>query len=304
MRTSAHLRLNHDHVCPRRLVLLLEFDENAGLVPGLGANGRPFFVKYGANTSRNFFIPMATNRYDAMQSNLTKRFSQGLFLTMSYTWSKAIGINAGNSDSGLRFYVPSQYSKNRSVADFDRTHSFVTAANYELPFGKGRRWANSGPGSWIVGGWKLTGSTSFQTGFPITPSTSYDVANVGTGSWRPDRTCNGSLPPSQRTVERWFNASCFTDQFLLADLAAGHPRFGNSGRSILDGPGFQNWDFAFLKEFPFGERLRMQFRAEFFNAFNQAHFSDPVRDVTDSTVGQIFGAAEPRDIQLAVKFIW
>ena len=62
-------------------------------------------------------------------------------MTASYTWSKAMGINAGNSDSGLRFYVPSQYSKNRAVADFDRTHSFVTAINYELPFGKGRAWA-------------------------------------------------------------------------------------------------------------------------------------------------------------------
>ena len=78
-------------------------------------------MKYGVNVNRSFFIPMANQRYDSWQTNLTKRFSQGLFLTSSFTWSKAIGINAGNSDSGLRFYVPSQFSKNKSVADFDRT---------------------------------------------------------------------------------------------------------------------------------------------------------------------------------------
>ena len=108
------------------------FDANAGFIPGAGANGRPYFLLYGANVSRNFFIPMATNRYDAWQSNVKKRLSRGLFMTASYTWSKALGINAGNSDSGLRFYVPSQYSKNRAVADFDRTHSFVTAIELRI----------------------------------------------------------------------------------------------------------------------------------------------------------------------------
>ncbi|PYV07772.1 MAG: hypothetical protein DMG23_15335, partial [Acidobacteria bacterium] len=84
----------------------------------------------------------------------------------------------------------------------------------------------------------------------------------------------------------------------------GRPRFGNSGRSILDGPGFQNWDIGLLKDFSLGEKLRMQFRAEFFNAFNQAHFNDPRRNITSSTVGKIFGAHEPRNIQFGVKFIW
>ena len=236
--------------------------------------------------------------------------SNGLSFLAGYTWAKSItdqeAEEGGYADGGAGLGQNDNDPKgDRGRGVDDARHRFTIGYIWELPFGQGKKWADRGGVlNGIVGGWKLTGSTSFQTGFPITPSTSYDVANVGTGSWRPDRTCNGSLPPSQRTVEHWFNTACFTDQFLLADLAAGHPRFGNSGRSILDGPGFQNWDFGFLKDFPFGERLRMQFRAELFNAFNQAHFSDPVRDITDSTVGQIFEAGEPRDIQLAVKFIW
>src|SRR5262249_6873432 len=123
---------------------LTYFELNAGILPGAGANGRPYFVKFGVNTNRRFLIPMATNRYDAWQSNLAKRLVHGLFPTSSFTWSKAIGINAGNSDSGLRFYVPSEYSKNRAVADFDRTLSWSSAANWELPFGKGKKLAPNG----------------------------------------------------------------------------------------------------------------------------------------------------------------
>src|SRR5260370_29351031 len=129
------------------------FEYNAGLIPGAGSAGRPLFSRYGVNVARSLLIPMATNRYDAWQSNLTKRFSKGLFLSASSTWWKSIGINAGNSDSGLRFYVPSQYSKNRAVSDFDRTHSFVTAVSYELPFGKGKSYVTSGPAAWIIAGW-------------------------------------------------------------------------------------------------------------------------------------------------------
>jgi hypothetical protein len=91
---------------------------------------------------------------------------------------------------------------------------------------------------------------------------------------------------------------------LIGLLDAGTPRFGNSGRSIIDGPGFQNWDFGLIKDFPVREGMKIQFRAEFFNAFNQAHFEDPERDVTSPDFGKIFGAGEPRDIQFGLKIIW
>jgi hypothetical protein len=248
--------------------------------------------------------------YNSLQLQLTRRMSNGLSVLAGYTWAKSItdqeAEEGGYADGGAGLGQNDNDPKgDRGRGVDDARHRFTIGYMYELPLGRGKKWVSQGGAvDTLVGGWKITGSTALQTGFPITPSTSFDVANVGTGSWRPDRTCNGSIPAGERTVEHWFNASCFTDQFLLADLAAGHPRFGNSGRSILDGPGFQNWDFAALKDFSFGEKLKLQFRAEFFNAFNQAHFNDPVRDITDSTVGQIFGAAEPRNIQFGLKFLF
>lgn len=156
----------------------------------------------------------------------------------------------------------------------------------------------------LLGGWEVSAVVSFQTGFPITPQSGFDFGNVGTGSWRPDRICNGGLDPSQRTVERWFNTTCFTNSLLQADNAKGIFRFGNSGRSLMDGPGLQTYDFALLKNFQVSERFKAQFRAEFFNAFNQAYFRDPVSNVSDPNFGKIFSAAEPRDIQFGLKFLW
>ena len=97
----------------------------------------------------------------------TGRFSARLFMTASYTWSKTLGINGGQSESGLRFYVPAQYYKNRVVVDFDRTHTFVTAAAYELPFGKRKKWARGGAPAAVLGGWQLNPSLALYSGTPF-----------------------------------------------------------------------------------------------------------------------------------------
>jgi len=176
---------------------------------------------------------------------------------------------------------------------------------WELPFGKGRKWQNQGGVmSALAGGWEVTTIITFQTGFPFTPQAGYDVGNVGTGQARPDRTCSGVLPTSQRTPDHWFDTKCFTDDALIAAFNAGNPRFGNSGRNILDGPGIQNWDFGIIRDFQIMERLKMQFRAEMFNAFNMAPFGVPTTSVQDSNFGKIFSAGEPRDIQFGLKFLW
>jgi hypothetical protein len=321
---TAGRQMSHFHFFGNQAIPGLGDIQPRRLYPDLGFTAE---VGSGTNTS-----------YNSLQLQLTRKMSNGLSILAGYTWAKSItdqeAEEGGYADGGAGLGQNDNDPKgDRGRGVDDARHRFTVGYIYELPLGRGKRWADQGGVvDAILGGWKVTGNTSFQTGFPITPSTSFDVANVGTGSWRPDRTCNGSLPPSQRTVEHWFNPSCFTigtayngplddgpddpGSGLLRELTVydvgpngekiftGHPRFGNSGRSILDGPGFQNWDFALLKDFSFGERLKMQFRAEFFNAFNQAHFSDPVRDITDPTAGQIFNAGEPRNIQFGLKFLF
>jgi hypothetical protein len=239
---------------------LTYFDLNAGLVPGAGANGRPIFVKYGVNVSRNFFIPMANQRYDAWQSNVTRRFSRGLFLSSSFTWSKTIGVNAGNSDSGLRFYVPSQYSANKSVADFDRALSWVSAANWELPFGKGRRLAASGVAAILAGGWQLNPTLAIYSGRPFIVGT--DGASLNA--------------PGNTQVADQIRA----DVGKLGGVGLGAPfydttRFGNMGLNALRGPRAFAMNLGLFRRFPVTERAELQFRAEALNFTNTPALNQP-----------------------------
>jgi hypothetical protein len=159
----------------------------------------------------------------------------------------------------------------------------------------------------IVGGWQLSGVTFFQSGFPFSVGTGRDLAGTGTLNERPDRICNGSL--SSRSVDKWFDTSCFTTEFMEAALAAGQPRFGNSGRNILDEPGWNVWDMNLSKETSITERLRTELRLEMYNTFNHPHFQRPNATVGVSGFGQItsqpdIGNGSPRSIQFGLKLLW
>jgi hypothetical protein len=168
-----------------------------------------------------------------------------------------------------------------------------------LPVGNGQQFLNRGGAlNAILGGWRVSGIITLQSGFPISALSNQDYSNTGTLSLRPDRLCNGS---GQKTVSAWFNAACFSTAALQQALAAGTPRFGNAGRNILEGPGLSNLDIALLKDFRLTERFKLEFRAEFYNAFNQAHFGPPSTLIGNSNVGQISSAGAPRDVQFGLK---
>jgi hypothetical protein len=181
---------------------------------------------------------------------------------------------------------------------------------YELPFGTGKRWlTEGGAAKWLLGGWQVSGVTFLQSGFPFSPATGRNLAGTGTLNERPDRICNGNLPVGDRTVDRWFDTSCFTNADMEAALAAGNPRFGNSGRNIMDEPGWQVWDINLYKDTPINEDLTIQFRFEMYNAFNMPHFQRPNRTVDTPGYGQItaqpdIGGGSPRSIQFGLKFLF
>jgi hypothetical protein len=211
---------------------------------------------------------MATNRYDSWQTNLTKRFSQGLFMTANYTWSKTMGLNAGNSDVGLRFYVPSQYSKNWAVADFDRTHAFTTAANWELPFGKGKPMLAGGATSKIVGGWQLNPALTLYSGTP------FIVGTDGTSLNAPQNT--QVADQIRADVPRFGgvgNGAPFYDPTAFTTVR--ETRFGNMGLNALRGPQLFNMNLGLFRRFSITESLNLQFRAEALNLTNTPALSNP-----------------------------
>ena len=140
----------------------------------------------------------------------------------------------------------------RGLSDFDARHRFVVSAIYELPF----------RGNQFVEGWQLAAIVQAQSGNPVNIVTSNSTVNGVANTLRPDVTGPINIIGS---VERWFDTSVFTPV----------ARFGNLGRNVVIGPGFNNTDFSIIKNTTLGERLRSQFRAEFFDLFNHANFGQP-----------------------------
>jgi hypothetical protein len=245
----------------------------------------------------------ATSNYNALQAKLMKRFSHGLSALTSYTYGKCLNEDEGNE--GLNGGIGNTFYQNEydRGADYGRCYTdvrqrFVQSYVWQLPVGQGRRFLNrAGILDHALGGWELSGVASLSTGLPFTVL-SPDFSNTDSMNPRPDRTCSGAGP---KTLNEWFDTSCFTYTSLEQDLANGTPRFGNSGRNILSGPGSVGWDAALLKDFRLTERFSLQFRGEFFNFLNHANFGYPGPTVGTGGYGVITSAGTPRDIQFALK---
>src|SRR5207247_1673763 len=141
----------------------------------------------------------------------------------------------------------------------------------------------------VLGGWQVSGITQLQSGFPFTVG-SGDFSNTGSGNARPDRSCFGNGP---KTLAKWFDTSCFNTTDLLASQLAGNFRFGDSGRNVLSGPGFNDFDFAALKRFSLGERFKLEFRAELYNMWNTPNFDYPSVRITSANFGKITNTNGP-----------
>ncbi len=129
-------------------------DLNAGQIPGRGFNGAPYSVAFGRRVQTALVTPLGTTKYDSVQATLEKRLSSGLGLNVAYTWSKALGICCNsNSDGGPAIQALNFYNLNQSLADFDRTHNLQISSVYELPFGKGKKFARpaSALPCWVAG---------------------------------------------------------------------------------------------------------------------------------------------------------
>jgi hypothetical protein len=238
--------------------------------------------------------------YHAFQLKAEKRTSHGLYFLSAFTYSKAI-----NDQPEICCNAPwPQDSYNitaeKGLADFDNRERWVTSVDYELPVGKGRRFLNQSAGvvDAVLGGWHLGGIITLRSGFPFSPQIDFDPSNTGSpGLQRSNQIGNGHL--ANPTPALWFNVN----DFPVPNCAQGC--FGNAGKNILEGPGETTADLSLRKFFSVTERVRVEFRAELFNAFNHPVFSQPDPFVTDDpgAAGAITSTVIPqRQVQFALKF--
>jgi hypothetical protein len=265
---------------------------NTALTPGPGPVGpREPYPAYGGSFSFDENVGNAS--YNALQVKLQKNLSSGLSFLGSYTWSKALDIQSeGQSGSIETIY---DLRRDWGPSDFNRTQMFVLNSIYQLPVGAGKKYLSNANGfvRTILGNWNVGGILTMNSGQPYRIVAGGDIANVGGGSQRAQVVGDPNSGFARSRLE-WFNTAAFA-------LPAPYT-FGNEGRNNLTGPPLKNLDFIAYKDFLFTERLRLQFRSEFFNIFNHANFGLPNNDVQSASFGVITGTATaPREIQFALK---
>lgn len=246
--------------------------------------------------------PYGHSSYHGMDVQLERRYAQGLSVTAAYTWGHSLDNIAeqfGAGGGGLQDF--SNFSQGRGNSNFDFRHRIVTGAVYELPFGKGKRWVNRGGVlNHGFGGWQLSGLWSAQTGhyFSLSvPNARQRLGATAVGTWWPDRVKDPRL--ETRTADRWFD----TAAFVLPRDPDGTFRFGNAGRSILNGDGDFNIDLGLMKSFPITERMHVQLRWEVFNVTNTPTLGDPTTNIDSPDFGKVRSTnSTPRQMQFALRF--
>lgn len=279
------------------------FGENGVYYPVTGGvittTRSPYSDAFGSN---GYMATMANSNYNALEVSVRHRLG-GLELLAGYTWSKSLDNASGDGLGQGDNINPIDPRITKGLSAFDSTNNFVVSYHYELPFQK--LWhANR-----LTSGWSIGGITRFATGFPVYLVENDDnslLGTFGTGQGNtidvPNRLegaldiTNPRLGDPATGTHPYFNTSLFTKEAI--------GQLGNSSRRFFHGPGFNDWDLILAKDLSLTESKTLQFRAEFFNAFNHAQFENPSGDILNSAFGYVTNAQAARVGQLAVKFLF
>ncbi len=229
--------------------------------------------------------PIGYSWYHSLQTRVERRFSEGFTFQLGYTWSKLM--------EAVEFLNPTDSFPYESIGAFDRTHRLAMSGIWEIPVGRGRRFGGSLPvlANAIAGSWQIGLVVTRQSGPPLGFGNALFTGDIK----------NITLPKSQRDADRWFNTEAGfnrnTDEQLDRNIRTFPLRF-----SGIRGDGQARWDFSMIKNFGVGERVKIQFRAEVYNAWNHANLGTPITTPTDSDFGEITSTtSDARTWQFALK---
>jgi len=232
----------------------------------------------------------ANSTYHSMIAGVDKRFSKGFSVGANYTWSKSLDWASNLSDlDTINVVNPYVLNAYRALSDYHVPHRFVLNYVWQLPS------PASGAMRYIFGGWQTSGIWNWQAGFPLNVISGVDNSGSFTGNDLADVIATPYYTTSSQgdKIKKWFSTEAFRTNALGT--------YGTSGRNILRGPGRFNMDLTAAKNFAIHEHVKLQFRAEFFNAFNHTPLNNPDTSVTSASFGQIVSAGDPRVIQMALR---
>jgi hypothetical protein len=246
---------------------------------------------------------VGTTLYNGFYAKLEQRFSRGLSYLVCYTRSKLVDDASSVFDASILTGPVANYpvadSFNRHLERDDSTgdipNIFVASAVWDIPYGTNRPHRIDGILGVLANDWTLTGVLTLQSGIPIavTQATNNN-AFAGFGTQRPNLTGNPTLPSDERSVSQWFDTTAFTTapQFTI----------GSSSRNPVRGPGFRNLDVAVMRRVSVSGGKALEVRAEVFNVTNTPPLGAPNGVFGSAAFGTITSAADPRVVQLALKF--
>ena len=235
------------------------------------------------------------SNYNALEVSLEKRYSRGLALTVSYTYSKSLDYGSSGLFSIEGFSVENPYNIGPDYApsSFNIPHNLTVSWVYQLPFGTGRQFSSGNKiVDAVVGNWQWNGIADIRSGQNFNLTVNGDIANTGNfGYERPD--VIGDFHHFNSTKSEWFNTAAF---------AAPQPfTFGNAGRDLLRTQFMHVFNMGLFKQIPIHEGIYGELRAEAYNVFNTPIFNAPDSEFTDGTFGQVTSAQAPRTMQIGAR---
>jgi len=263
-------------------------------------------------------VNAAESNYSSGTAEVSRHSGKGLTFDSSYTWTRDLSNAGGVAPNAFAVaggaYLTDRFHPGLDYGNviYDRRHRFLTTWLYDLPFGKGQPWLNSGAAlNRILGGWQLAGVAVFQSGPFLTPyQQSVDPANTNilttVGEARPDQLTGMSLYAAHRTTSQWLNPNAFPYLNLQTPDGLGIGRFGNAPVGGLVGPGTANFSFSLLKSIALHEQTRLEISMEAANAFNHRNYEPPNMQVDSGGFGAITAlqtaeGAGPRSLELTAR---
>ena len=291
----------------RNLFLRSWTNRIVGVNPTTGAA----ILQYGSQFSQiDYKTSGGTDNYNALQTTVNRRFAKGLTAGLQWTWGRSIG-NTGGSNEAQTTQNPFNFQQDHGNNAFDVHHSANISVLYALPVRAGNKAMN-----FVLGGWEVGGLMNARTGLPVDVTLSRPdivwnidgtntfvnaLSNVPAGQTATaviNNPYGGAFRNNRRpNVVAGVNPFLSTGdgRYFLNPAAFSIPQpgtFGNLGRFALHGPGLQQFDFTLHKRFDITERYNLEFRAELYNVFNRANFSNPPA-VLSNALGVASGNLQP-----------
>ncbi|GAC1515858.1 MAG: hypothetical protein NVS1B11_34580 [Terriglobales bacterium] len=249
--------------------------------------------------------PINASNYNSFQTKFVSRQTHGLTAIISYTYGKSLDYGGSAASGGGAAGNPQTITNLRAgygASGFDQKHRFVSAVNYELPFGGGRAFLQRGPMSHILGGFEIDAITTYGSGAPFSVSLASGVNN-GAPSWPNRIGRRGKI--DHGTPRRFYDttlcpagATQLSDGTQCAFQVPPPNTYGNVARSVLYGPSTKNWDVGLQRKFAIYNEKKLAIKVDAFNVFNTPNFGTPNTSLGSATAGQINGTVnDNRDLQ-------